>query len=92
MFFSPGANHAADFYEHCLLPKAFGDKNNEFVLSPLNHQCQKICRKECEAFSRKFKPYAMLKKNSPFAETYVQELNEDVISDCYAQCQKGGES
>ena len=90
ILYTPKINHAADFYVNCLLPTAFGDEENEVILTPLNRECQRICRKECEAFSRKFKPYAMLKKNSPYAETYVKELNEDVILDCYSHCQKGG--
>ena len=90
ILYLPKINHAADFYGYCLLPTAFGNENNEVILTPLNRECQRICRKECEAFSRKFKPYAMLKKNSPYAETYVRELNEDVILDCYSHCQKGG--
>ena len=92
VLFIPKINYATDFYKNCLLPRAFGDKGNDFVLTPLNRQCQKICKKECEAFSRKFKPYAMLNKHSPYATTDVQELNQDVILDCYAQCQKGGDN
>ena len=85
---------AADFYEKCLLPKGFGtgkDTAGSVILTPLNKDCQKICRRECEAFSRKFKPYKMLDQSSKYAEVYSVELNEDVILDCYSECQKGGE-
>ncbi|MFK7761050.1 MAG: type IV secretion system protein [Candidatus Midichloriaceae bacterium] len=85
---------AADFYEHCLMPNGFGtgkDASNSMILSPLNRDCQKICQRECEAFSRKFKPYKMLNPNSIYAETFSVELNEDVISNCYSKCQKGGD-
>ncbi len=84
---------AADFYEHCLMPNGFGtgrDASNSMILSPLNRDCQRICQRECEAFSRKFKPYKMLNPNSVYAETFSIELNEDVILNCYPKCQKGG--
>ena len=84
---------AADFYEHCLMPNGFGigrDASNSMILSPLNRDCQRICQRECEAFSRKFKPYKMLNPNSVYAETFSVELNEDVILNCYPKCQKGG--
>ena len=38
---------SADFYEHCLMPNGFGtgnDSANSLILSPLNRDCQKICR------------------------------------------------
>jgi type IV secretion system protein VirB6 len=85
---------AANFYEHCLMPNGFGtgmDASNSWVLSPLNRDCQKICQRECEAFSRKFKPYKMLNPNSIYAEIFSVELNEDVILNCYPKCQKGGD-
>ncbi len=85
---------AADFYEKCLLPKGFGtgkDTAGSEILTPLNRDCQKICTRECEAFSRKFKPYEMLNPNSKYSETYSVELNEDVILNCYSKCQKGGD-
>ncbi len=69
---------AADFYEKCLLPKGFGtgkDTAGSEILTPLNRDCQKICTRECEAFSRKFKPYEMLNPNSKYSETYSVELN-----------------
>jgi hypothetical protein len=85
---------AADFYEHCLMPNGFGtgkEASNSIILSPLNKDCQKICKRECEAFSRKFKPYKMLNPNSIYAEIFSVELNEDVILNCYSKCQKGGD-
>ncbi len=85
---------SADFYEHCLMPNGFGtgnDSANSLILSPLNRDCQKICQRECEAFSRKFKPYKILNPTSIYAETFSIELNEDVILNCYSKCQKGGD-
>jgi type IV secretion system protein VirB6 len=94
ILFLPKEVKSADFYEHCLMPNGFGignDSANSLILSPLNKDCQKICQRECEAFSRKFKPYKMLNPNSIYAETYSIELNEDVILNCYSKCQKGGD-
>jgi type IV secretion system protein VirB6 len=85
---------AADFYEHCLMPNGFGTGNeasDSIILTPLNKDCQKTCKRECEAFSRKFKPYKMLNPNSIYAEIFSVELNEDVILNCYSKCQKGGD-
>jgi len=69
------------------MPNGFGTgkgASNGIMLSPLNKDCQKICKRECEAFSRKFKPYKMLNPNSIYAEIFSIELNEDVILNCYS--------
>lgn len=94
ILFLPKEAESADFYEHCLMPNGFGtgnDSANSLILSPLNRDCQKICQRECEAFSRKFKPYKILNPSSIYAETFSIELNEDVILSCYSKCQKGGD-
>ena len=87
--FSFGCVHAADFYQTCLLPSSIDSNKDTIVLTPLNSQCQRICKKECDAFSRQFNPYILLDSESEYAKNGSQELNEDVILDCYAQCQKG---
>jgi type IV secretion system protein VirB6 len=81
--------HAADFYQTCLLPSSIGSNRDVITITPLDSQCQKICKKECDAFSSQFNPYTFLSTDSLYAKNGAQELNEDVILDCYAQCQKG---
>jgi type IV secretory pathway VirB6-like protein len=90
-FFSCCASgNEANFYEKCLLPSGLQGNNNILTLAPLSRNCQRICQNECEAFSRKFMPYKMLDPGSKYGDAYVEELNQDIITECYSSCQKGG--
>ncbi|MFQ3307095.1 MAG: hypothetical protein ACI8ZF_000335, partial [Candidatus Midichloriaceae bacterium] len=89
-FIFPANLMSADFYQHCLLPGDFGSNGGDnLILSPLNHECQRICKNECSGFSRKFEPYKMIGADSQIAEEYSIELNDDIIIDCMSKCQKG---
>jgi hypothetical protein len=83
------AVHATDFYQNCLLPNSIGGNIEAITLAPLDSNCQRVCQKECEAFSRTFNPYVLLDPNSSDAQNVSQELNADVITECYSQCQRG---
>ncbi len=68
-----------DFYSDCVKSYEFNDnQKNEILLTPVKYSCSRMCRKECNSFSRKIGP-----------EGSEHELNQGVIDDCITHCQNG---
>ncbi|MDZ5761930.1 Type IV secretion system protein VirB6 [Candidatus Cyrtobacter comes] len=69
----------ADFYSDCVKSYEFNDNiKNEVFLTPVKYSCSRMCRNECNSFSRKVGP-----------EGSEHELNQSIIDDCITSCQDG---